>query len=648
MGLLAPWFLAGLGLLGLPVYLHLLKKHLSETQQFSSLMFFEKSTQADLRHRRLDFLLLLAARLALLTLIVLAFAQPFLRRHDAAAVGGSARLVVIDTSASMGFGNRMQQAKSEAASLVQGGAKLAAFDSKLRLLSAVDLQRLEAGKSMSSFGELARALRSYQENLKQPVEVHLFSDLQRSSMPAGFSDLRLNSATHLVLHPMTDKTEPNWTVENVTAPARVREGRSARVQATIAGFHTDAAKKTVALEVNGREVARQTVEVPPSSRAKVEFNGLDIPYGFSRCAVYLESGDGLPADDRYLFAVERTDPQRVAFFGPSRTETYFRNALEAATGGAYVVERSGDWKQASFVVVADATPDEQSLAEYVRRGGSVFIALGPANAASGFVPVTRQKTAGTRYAARSGDRFQTLGMSDSSYPALARAGLWEGVRFYQAVDAEPGSARVVARLTDGTPVLMEQRVGEGTVIVFASALDNLANDFPVHPSFVPFVEQVAHRLSGWQDAALNVTVDTAVDFRSGGMSKAFEATDPDGHRALTLEETAKGAPLTVSRAGFWEVRRGAGKQQMIAANIDRRESDLEPMPKESAELWSGSAEPQAGSGSGEQEEAKWPLAVWVIGGALAAGLAESLIASRHLTAWDTAPGTSGRTNREAA
>ena len=90
---------------------------------------------------------------------------------------------------------------------------------------------------MNSFGELARALRAYQENLKQPVEAHLFSDLQRSAMPAAFSDLRLNASIRLVLHPVSEKAEPNWTVESVAAPARVRDGGSARVQATIAGFH---------------------------------------------------------------------------------------------------------------------------------------------------------------------------------------------------------------------------------------------------------------------------------------------------------------------------------------------------------------------------------------------------------------------------
>ncbi len=630
MGLLAPWFLAGLGLLGLPVYLHLLKRHRSETQQFSSLMFFEKSTQADLKHRRLDYLLLLAARLALLMLLVLAFAQPFLWRAGAVQAA-AAKLAVIDTSASMGFGDRLARARSEAAPLVRQGARLAAFDSRLRLLTAADLPRLEATTSMSSFGELARALRAYQENLKQPLEVHLFSDLQRSSMPAGFSDLRLNGATRLVLHPLSEKAEPNWTVESVTAPSRVRDGRAARIQATLAGFHTPAGKKTVALEVNGRTVATQSVDVPAEGRAKVEFAGPDIPYGFARCAVVMEGRDGLPADDRYLFSMERTDPRRVAFFGSARAELYFRNALEAATGGAYALGRESRPQDGSIYVVADAAVDERSLTEQVRRGGAAFIALGPNSAAAGHVPVTGRKILGTRFAARDGERFLNLGPVDAAYAPLAKAALWEGVRFFQVIQTDAGGARVVARLADLTPVLFEEKVGQGTVIVLASALDGLANDLPLNPSFVPFVEQIAHRLSGWQEAALSVAVDTPLDFGSAGSSVAFEALDPSGQRALSLEESAQGKPPVVDRAGFWEVRRGAGRSQMIAANIDRRESDLEPMPKESAELWGGGEARQAGGAPAGGDPAKRPVAEWILAAALLAAAVETFIASNHLT-----------------
>src|ERR1700757_3100712 len=74
MGFLAPWFLGGLAALGVPVFVHLLRKHVTIPRPVSSLMFFERGTQSSTRHRRLRYLLLFALRFALLLLVVLAFA----------------------------------------------------------------------------------------------------------------------------------------------------------------------------------------------------------------------------------------------------------------------------------------------------------------------------------------------------------------------------------------------------------------------------------------------------------------------------------------------------------------------------------------------------------------------------------------------
>ena len=52
MGFLSPWFLAGLALLSLPVWLHLLQQHRSTPLKFASLMFFERRTQSSVKHRR--------------------------------------------------------------------------------------------------------------------------------------------------------------------------------------------------------------------------------------------------------------------------------------------------------------------------------------------------------------------------------------------------------------------------------------------------------------------------------------------------------------------------------------------------------------------------------------------------------------------
>ena len=40
---------------------------------------------------------------------------------------------------------------------------------------------------------------------------------------------------------------------------------------------------------------------------------------------------------------------------------------------------------------------------------------------------------------------------------------------------------MAARLTDGTPLLLEKQIGEGHVLLFTSGLENLTNDLPLHP-----------------------------------------------------------------------------------------------------------------------------------------------------------------------
>src|SRR5215472_12925662 len=128
MGFLAPWALAGLVAVGLPVWLHLLKKHKSTPLPFSSLMFFERRTQSSIKHRRLQYLLLLALRAAVVALLALAFARPYLESQFAAlASGPKLTVLAIDNSFSMRQGDRLARAKREAGQLaarLRDGRKL--------------------------------------------------------------------------------------------------------------------------------------------------------------------------------------------------------------------------------------------------------------------------------------------------------------------------------------------------------------------------------------------------------------------------------------------------------------------------------------------------------------------------------------------
>ena len=114
MGFFTPWFLAGVAAVGLPVWLHLLKRHKTDPKAFPSLMFFEFRETSSVKHRKLDYLLLFALRALMLFLLALLFASPFIRRSAASLDGKRLTIVAIDRSFSMRDADHMARAKTQA------------------------------------------------------------------------------------------------------------------------------------------------------------------------------------------------------------------------------------------------------------------------------------------------------------------------------------------------------------------------------------------------------------------------------------------------------------------------------------------------------------------------------------------------------
>jgi len=675
MGLFAPWFLAGLAAVGLPIYLHLLRRHSTTPRPFSSLMFFESRTQSSIRHRRLRYLLLLSLRLALLVLLVLAFANPFINRPAASVPNDKVVLLVIDTSFSMRAGSRLNDAKREALSVLTGRraserVQVMALDSQLHALTqpTQDLatqravvESIRPGDSRGSFAELARVVRQTADVVRAPIDLHLFSDMQRSNMAPSFADMAFPDTVTLVLHPVVKNAVPNWTVEGVTAPGQLwggasKAGKSARVQAVVAGYGTPAASRTVSLVVNGKTIATQAVQVPASGRVTVEFPSLDVPYGFSRCEVRIDSRDDLPADDAYLFAVERSDPQRVLFVhaaNDSRSPLYFGQALASAAESAFTLQSAAIDQAANlslskyaFVVLSNVAglsrSFENDLVEYVRGGGSVLVAVGTSAAGRSRVPIFGDSIEGTHDYSREfsgrGERFLVVGETDSSHASVGTTGNLSGVKFYYAVRVDAANDRVVARLTDRTPLLLDKKIGEGRGLLFASGLDNLTNDFPLRPAFVAFVDETARYLSGTERRSGAHLVDSFLDLRTAqdqGPTRTLgvEVVDPDGHRPLSLQEAATAQSFRLTQAGFYQLRLANGRQDVVGVNPDRRESNLDVIPDDIRALWRGNPQPERASFAGAQASERnepYPLWWYIMMLALVAALSESWLASRYL------------------
>lgn len=671
MGFLAPWFLGGLAALGVPVFVHLLRKHITIPRPVSSLMFFERGTQSSTRHRRLRYLLLFALRLALLLLVVVAFANPFLHR-SAADVSGHLLLIVLDNSFSMRAGTRFQSAKEQAFKLLTSKprsqrAQIIALGGQLQLLtqptSDPDLLRsvlesIQVTDGRGNFGDLGRSVRALSETSPGPIDLHLFSDMQRTAMPENFADAVLPSNVRVTLHGVTkEAASPNWTVESINAPAELTDPKDttkSRLQAVVAGTGTPETEKTVSLLINGKVAAKRKVNVPANGRVPIEFVPLDVGYGFNRCEVQIEGDDSLSADNAGVFVVRRMDPQRVLFVhaaADQRSPVYFGAALNAASRGAFVLQSMAaeqttdiDPAKFAFTVLSDATalPSifEHTLEQYVAKGGNVFIALGVDAGRRTRIPLWNGNLQRPRNFASGA---ATAGQVDFTYPALEQAqpgrdnGGWAGTKFLYAATVDVSHARVAARLNDGTPFLLERQIGEGHVLLFASGLDNLTNDLPLHPVFVAFVDKTSRYLSGSAKLSGTRTVDSFVQLRTSsnaaGSVATAEVIDPDGHRPLSLNEARTALTFRLTRAGFYQIHFPDGRDAVIGVNPDRRESDLTPMAPEMQALWTGNNTPQPDAENKPVSVTKYQyISLWwyVMLLALVVAVAETALSSRYL------------------
>jgi hypothetical protein len=632
MGFVAPLLLFGLAALAIPVLIHLIQREKKRVVEFPSLMFLRRIPYQSVRRRRIRHWLLLAMRLAALALIVAAFARPFFRRQAlAAATQNGAREVVIllDTSYSMGYGQRWSRAQAAARDAVNGlrpgdRASLVSFTSgaEVSIRSTADRARLVAAISSASVGpgatRYAPALKLAGSLLgESPLprrEVVLVSDFQRrgwedaSGHDAGHDDVRLPDRTVLTPVSVADGDTTNLSVTPVSLQRTRFENQDRVVVTAGVANHSANAAHAVALglEVNGQKIQSLPVEVAPNGTASVTFAPFTIASRNMRVAVRIPS-DNLERDNVFYFVVSPLDPLNVVILtraGAERENLYVTRAL--SIGDAPHVELTtrtpetftdADVRSAAVVIANDVQmPDAaaQRLARFVTAGGGLLFAAGP----HASWPATPPTVADVLPALPAGIVDRTTGSSsrlgalEYGHPVFdlfraPRSGDFSAARFYGYRAAEKAPAQALARFDDGAPALMERRPGAGRVLLWMSTLDLGWNDLPVKPVFLPFLHAMVRHLADYTEAPSWLTVGQVVPAaRKSAMMPASArggtiAVAPSGTR-VTIG--AEDGALELTEQGFYDIRtQGSGTNNgtTLAANVDLTESNLTAMdPRE--------------------------------------------------------------------
>ncbi len=630
MGFFAPLFLLGVLAVALPIWLHRLQTQSSERQPFSSAMLLETTEERVHLQKKLKYLVLLALRIALLLIIALAFAKPFLNRPPALLTAGAAgtHLILVDTSVSMSRAGVFAQAITVASQLVDeapSGAliQVLAVDDALHVesdLSAVKaahrsaVSRLKVSALRLDYGSAMAAVDRLAESLPPPVTLHAISDFQASAMPVRFADVVPSRVDDLVPHVVGTGAPFNWSVEYVRETA---DG----LDVGLFGFGDRERVADVELLLNGEVVeSRGLSETGPVA---LRFTDLQYEKGDNRIQVRVNTDDDLAADNQWFHVVENEPPSPVPLItlnSGGLPVTYLSAALESDSMQRYDVEPLviGEFdtrvlSRHRWVLIDDiGSVDEElgtALTAYLQNGGNLLAFAGERVASASTIPVSGHQLSAASIGVGANE-FVSPGQVDTGHPVLAQTEGWHTVNVSRTIPVEVQAAdQVLIRLENNEPFLIERRIGSGRLLLVLNGLDNRWNDLPIRPVFVSFMVEAAGYLSGVDEISKTYTTGASLPLSLIG-SASGQVVDPDGNTVLSLTDTTRAQQINLDKPGFYEVYTPRG-DTLVAANIDPRESELSKISQELLDRWQDATGRADGIGAGQSDIVESePLELW--------------------------------------
>ena len=689
MSLLAPLFLAGLGLLIVPIIIHLTQRQRSQVTAFPSLMFLRKVPFKTTNRRRIRHPLLFALRCLAIALLALVFARPFFVA-DGGPAGQSARdvVVVVDVSASLGFEDRWEAALDSARAVVTDlveGDRIAIVSFAEQAEERLGLtENLEAagevlgGLELTQLGTrldagLQLAGRILAESERASREVVLISDFQRTGWEDG-GRLRLPDGVSLRAASLAEGDAANIAVAG--AALQTTPGGRARVLARLTNMGDEPVEALpVSLELGGRAVATLPIDIAPRGASAIAFEDVALPAGRTRGRLTIPA-DGLEIDNSLRFMASSEAGLRALILESNRgrddRSLFVERALSIGDAPRIDAVRrpsaqidAADLGAAAMVILNDGDLSDagraDQLRDWVAGGGGALIVLGPNGNPGRWSDAGRTLLGGTLGALADqtsvgGSRLVWLDYDHPVFELFSapRSGDFSEARFFRFWNLEPAEGTsVLARYQDGEAALLEHSVGEGRVLIWTSTLDKFWNDLALQPVFLPFLHRMVLHATDYREpqrwirtgGVLELAVLTAGEGESSsaGVEGEWILVSPDGDREPI--EVAEG-PTWVEfvETGFYEIesRDDVSRATWVAVNAPLEEADLVPVaPERVVEAVVGvtARDGEATAGAIDEETAErrselwWPLlilAVLVLG-------AESVIANR----WTRRRPTSG-------
>lgn len=480
-------------------------------------------------------------------------------------------------------------------------------------------------------------------------EIYFITDLQRVSWWPDKIDINefrrrtaalADKATIIILdvgQPAADNLAV--TALGLSDPVAIA-GRDATIQTSIKNFgRKTITRQLVELLVDGRRVERMFVDVPAGGEISLNFHHRFETPGDHAVEIRVP-GDALEADNhRFLALSVREDVRVLCIDGRPSGERFHgtadylvealspqgkdsqQNAIkpEVAAESALVERELARYDCVFICNVAQLTSHEaRLLTNYLHNGGNVVFFLGDRVMAERYNRELADGITGGQQGRAGEGRILPVRLGElvdepqlrldplefrhpivKAFRGRGETGLLTTpvFKYIKLQVPKNSSARIVLAAANGDPLVVEERIERGYVIVVATSADTSWTAMPLWPSFLPLVHEILTFCLGGEVERRNLNVGEPITAAapSASADAPVNMQTPDGRTQNAQLNTQDGVNLLrfadTDQSGIYTARIGApiDRDRIFAVNVDTVESDLAQLSPEElqADVWPG-------------------------------------------------------------
>lgn len=619
MAFVYPYFLAALGLLAIPIIIHLFNFRRYKTVYFTNVRFLKNVNDETTNRSKLKHLLVLASRLLAFTFLVLAFAQPYIPVADAGAKKGEAKIVSIylDNSFSMNAASESEPLFQLGKKKVQDIINAYSEDTKFQLvtndfeprqqrLASKDdvknrLDEIELTPVVKNLSEV----NAFQKNLLQQYEgqklIYWISDFQKNITDATF-----DSTYQYYLIPLQAVKQQNLFIDScwLEKPVLfVNEPNRLFFKIGNAG-NEEVQNVRVSMSINDQIKAIADASVPTKSYTIDTISFSIQEYGWQKMKVFINDFP-VTFDDQYFLTFKTNELIKILAIN-EQEESNFLKALFFEQPN-YSLENINSasvdatkLNQYNLVVLHNlnsiSAQLSSTLENYANSGGTVLLFPGTAADLSSYnkffsivganeISDKSEALNEVSYLNENSELFSDVFEKIPQNLSLPKVKL-----AYNFIKKTRSNEQVILGMKNSASFLSQYNFSSGKILVCASPLGKDYSEFPVHSLFVPLIYKMAVTTSAKLKTSYILGKDNQIEIADENASaeaiyKIKNATSEwiPGQRNLS-NKVFLSLDNQFKQVGFFEVvNEKKQRSEWVALNFNRQESQLDSYTKEDLE-----------------------------------------------------------------